>query len=200
MTPCQFVLQFYLLLYIYWGVGDPFINSSSISFDWEYQTINHAVITFLCSFSRGGRAQDLTFFAGQAVAMNRQLAEREECEEQQQLEKELSSPLILSFSAGPMLLSPSSRSKLALRRKTAGSLHRGPVCASELRQHLAPLVIVGDCAWSLPCFPASALHCWLLMTPFQNLQLGSALSSWPLCPLTLRALSSCEKDSHLCST
>lgn len=95
---------------------------------------------------RGGRAQDLTFFAGQAVAMNRQLAEREECEEQQQLEKELSSPLILSFSAGPMLLSPSSRSKLALRSKTAGSLHRGPVCASELRQHLAPLVIVGDCA------------------------------------------------------
>ncbi len=65
---------------------------------------------------------------------------------------------------------------------------------------LPPLVIVGDCAWSLPCFPASALHCWLLMTPFQNLQLGSALSSWPLCPLTLRALSSCEKDSHLCST
>lgn len=95
---------------------------------------------------RGGSAQDLTFFAGQAVAMNRQLAEREESEEQQQLEKELSSPLILSSSSGSMLLSPSSRSKLALRRKTAGSQHRGPVCAAELRQLLAPLVIVGDCA------------------------------------------------------
>ncbi|KAF4117140.1 MAP kinase-interacting serine/threonine-protein kinase 2a [Onychostoma macrolepis] len=95
---------------------------------------------------RGGSAQDLTFFAGQAIAMNRQLAEREESEEQQQLEKELSSPLILSSSSGSMLLSPSSRSKLALRRKTAGSQHRGPVCAAELRQLLAPLVIVGDCA------------------------------------------------------
>uniref|UniRef100_A0A8C2A4S6 MAPK interacting serine/threonine kinase 2a n=1 Tax=Cyprinus carpio TaxID=7962 RepID=A0A8C2A4S6_CYPCA len=95
---------------------------------------------------RGGSAQDLTFFAGQAVAMNRQLAEREESEEQQQqLEKELSSPL-LSTSSGSMLLSPSSRSKLALRRKTTGSQHQGPVCAAELRQLLAPLVIVGDCA------------------------------------------------------
>uniref|UniRef100_A0A671NPC1 non-specific serine/threonine protein kinase n=1 Tax=Sinocyclocheilus anshuiensis TaxID=1608454 RepID=A0A671NPC1_9TELE len=90
---------------------------------------------------------DLTFFAGQAVAMNRQLAEREESEEQQQqLEKELFSPLLLSSSSGSMLLSPSSRSKLALRRETAGSQHRGPVCAAELRQLLAPLVIVGDCA------------------------------------------------------
>uniref|UniRef100_A0A671NMQ5 non-specific serine/threonine protein kinase n=1 Tax=Sinocyclocheilus anshuiensis TaxID=1608454 RepID=A0A671NMQ5_9TELE len=95
----------------------------------------------------GGSAQDLTFFAGQAVAMNRQLAEREESEEQQQqLEKELFSPLLLSSSSGSMLLSPSSRSKLALRRETAGSQHRGPVCAAELRQLLAPLVIVGDCA------------------------------------------------------
>ncbi|KAK2901093.1 hypothetical protein QQF64_014812 [Cirrhinus molitorella] len=94
---------------------------------------------------RGGSAQDLTFFAGQAVAMNRQLAEREESEEQQQLEKELSSPL-LSSSSGSMLLSPSSRSKLACRRKTVSSQHRGPVCAAELCQLLAPLVIVGDCA------------------------------------------------------
>uniref|UniRef100_A0A672N029 non-specific serine/threonine protein kinase n=1 Tax=Sinocyclocheilus grahami TaxID=75366 RepID=A0A672N029_SINGR len=94
---------------------------------------------------RGGSAQDLTFFAGQAVAMNRQLAEREESEEQQ-LENELFSPLLLSSSSGSMLWSPSSRSKLALRRKTAGSQHRGPVCAAELRHLLAPLVIVGDCA------------------------------------------------------
>ncbi|XP_056331138.1 MAP kinase-interacting serine/threonine-protein kinase 2a [Danio aesculapii] len=89
---------------------------------------------------RGGSAQDLTFFAGQAVAMNRQLAEREESED-----LSLSSPL-LSSSSGSMLLSPPSRSKLAHRRKTASSQHRGPVCAAELRQLLAPLVIVGDCA------------------------------------------------------
>ncbi|XP_077082083.1 MAP kinase-interacting serine/threonine-protein kinase 2a [Siphateles boraxobius] len=93
---------------------------------------------------RGGSAQDLTFFAGQAVAMNRQLAEREESEEQQQQLEEFSSPLL--FSSSSMLLSPPSRSKLARRRKTAGSQHQGPVCASELRQLLAPLVLVGDCA------------------------------------------------------
>ncbi|XP_051990169.1 MAP kinase-interacting serine/threonine-protein kinase 2-like [Xyrauchen texanus] len=93
---------------------------------------------------RGGRAQDLTFFAGQAIAMNRQLTEREESE--QQLKQELSFPLLLSSSSGSMLLSPTSRSKLACRRKAAGSLHTGPVCAAELHQLLAPLVIVGDCA------------------------------------------------------
>ncbi|XP_052471106.1 MAP kinase-interacting serine/threonine-protein kinase 2-like isoform X2 [Carassius gibelio] len=70
---------------------------------------------------RGGSAQDLTFFAGQAIAMNRQLAEREESEEQ--LENELSSPLLLSSSAGSMRLAPSSCSKLAHRRKTPGSQH-----------------------------------------------------------------------------
>ncbi|TRY56810.1 hypothetical protein DNTS_004085 [Danionella cerebrum] len=89
---------------------------------------------------RGGSAQDLTFFAGQAVAMNRQLAEREESEE-----LSLSSPLFTS-STNSMLLSPSSRSKLARRRKTAGNQQQGPVCAAELRQLLAPLVIVGNCA------------------------------------------------------
>ncbi|XP_026139681.1 MAP kinase-interacting serine/threonine-protein kinase 2-like isoform X2 [Carassius auratus] len=93
---------------------------------------------------RGGSALDLTFFAGQAVAMNRQLAEREESEEQ--LENELSSPLLLSSSAGSMRLAPSSCSMLAHRRKTPGSQHRGAVCAAELRQLLTPLVIVGNCA------------------------------------------------------
>lgn len=80
--------------------------------------------------------------------MNRQLAEREESEEQQQQLEEISSPLLFSSSSSSssMLRSPSSRSKLALRRKTAGSQHQGPVCASELRQLLAPLVLVGDCA------------------------------------------------------
>uniref|UniRef100_A0A673HFU9 non-specific serine/threonine protein kinase n=1 Tax=Sinocyclocheilus rhinocerous TaxID=307959 RepID=A0A673HFU9_9TELE len=113
----------------------PFPSSSRAS-DTLFNPINYL----------GGSAQDLTFFAGQAVAMNRQLAEREESEEQQQLENELSSPLLLSSSSGSMLLALSSRSKLAHRRKTAGSQHRGAVCAAELRQLLTPLVTVGDCA------------------------------------------------------
>uniref|UniRef100_A0A672SVD7 non-specific serine/threonine protein kinase n=1 Tax=Sinocyclocheilus grahami TaxID=75366 RepID=A0A672SVD7_SINGR len=112
------------------------------------QVLHHPWVKGVCPFPSSSRTSDtdLTFFAGQAVAMNRQLAEREESEEQQQLENAPSSPLLLSSSSGSMLLALSSRSKLAHRRKTAGSQHRGAVCAAELRQLLTPLVTVGDCA------------------------------------------------------
>uniref|UniRef100_A0A673WXQ6 non-specific serine/threonine protein kinase n=1 Tax=Salmo trutta TaxID=8032 RepID=A0A673WXQ6_SALTR len=73
---------------------------------------------------RGSRAQDLTFFAGQAVAVTRQLAD-------------------LSPQSSLRPLSPLS-SRLA-RQRRRGPPHTGPVCASELRQLLAPLVIMEDC-------------------------------------------------------
>ncbi|XP_063056778.1 MAP kinase-interacting serine/threonine-protein kinase 2b [Engraulis encrasicolus] len=121
---------------------------------------------------RNSSARDLGFFAGQAVAMRRQLAEQEGLEEQLQLEGALSPPVVtaggggigslgLGCSAssgsgtGSMRLSPPSGSKLAARRRQQlqlqqqqrGSLLKGaPVSASELRQLLAPLVIMGDCA------------------------------------------------------
>uniref|UniRef100_A0AAR2L4G9 non-specific serine/threonine protein kinase n=1 Tax=Pygocentrus nattereri TaxID=42514 RepID=A0AAR2L4G9_PYGNA len=101
---------------------------------------------------QGGRAQDLTVFASRAVAVNRQLAEQEESAEQlQQLHLENGdgfspSPLLLHGSLSSIMpLSPLTRSRLAQRRR-ASSPNHGAVCAAELRQLLAPLVVVGDCA------------------------------------------------------
>uniref|UniRef100_A0A671QNU8 MAP kinase-interacting serine/threonine-protein kinase 2-like n=1 Tax=Sinocyclocheilus anshuiensis TaxID=1608454 RepID=A0A671QNU8_9TELE len=91
---------------------------------------------------RNSSTKDLTFFAGKAVAMNRQLAEQDDLEEQQLQD----SPQVVTASATSMRLSPPSNSKLAKRRQRSSLLKGAPVSASELRQLLAPLVIVGDCA------------------------------------------------------
>lgn len=94
---------------------------------------------------RNSSARDLTFFAGKAVAMKRQLAEQEGLEDQQQLEGVC--PQVVTAGSASMRLSPASNSKLAARRRQRSSLLKGaPVSASELRQLLAPLVIMGDCA------------------------------------------------------
>lgn len=91
---------------------------------------------------RNSSTKDLTFFAGKAVAMNRQLAQQDDLEEQQQQDP----PQVITASATSMRLSPPSNSKLAKRRQKGSLLKGAPVSASELRQLLAPLVIVGDCA------------------------------------------------------
>ncbi|KAJ8278950.1 hypothetical protein COCON_G00060160 [Conger conger] len=90
---------------------------------------------------RNSNVKDLGVFAGQAVAVNRQLAEREE-EEQQQ-----APPVVVAAAPScSVRLSPPSGSRLARRRQRSSLLKGAPVSASELRQLLAPLVIVGDCA------------------------------------------------------
>ncbi|XP_052419975.1 MAP kinase-interacting serine/threonine-protein kinase 2b [Carassius gibelio] len=91
---------------------------------------------------RNRSTKDLTFFAGKAVAMNRQLAEQDDLEEQQLQD----SPQVITAGATSMRLSPPSNSKLAKRRQRSSLLKGAPVSAAELRQLLAPLVIVGDCA------------------------------------------------------
>ncbi|KAG7488143.1 hypothetical protein MATL_G00030580 [Megalops atlanticus] len=91
---------------------------------------------------RNSSAKDLGMFAGKAVAVNRQLAEREEIEK----EEEQQAPLVITASSCSMRLSPPSNSKLAKRRQRSSLPKGAPVSASELRQLLAPLVIVGDCA------------------------------------------------------
>ncbi len=73
--------------------------------------------------------------------MNRQLAEQDDLEEQQLQD----TPQVVTS----MRLSPPSNSKLAKRRQRSSLLKGAPVSASELRQLLAPLVIVGDYAWSV---------------------------------------------------
>uniref|UniRef100_A0AAY4D8A5 non-specific serine/threonine protein kinase n=1 Tax=Denticeps clupeoides TaxID=299321 RepID=A0AAY4D8A5_9TELE len=105
---------------------------------------------------RNSSAKDLTFFAGKAVAVNRQLAEQDGLEEQQQLQEGGDAPLLITANAvsncaspsasSSFCLSPPSGSKLARRRQRSSLLKGAPVSASELRQLLAPLVIMGDCA------------------------------------------------------
>lgn len=91
---------------------------------------------------RTSSARDLTFFADQAMAVNRQLAEQDGMEEQQQQEV----PVVVPAPGSSMHLSPPSDSKLARRRQRSSQPKGGPVSATELCQLLAPLVIVGDCA------------------------------------------------------
>ncbi|MGH0147846.1 UNVERIFIED_CONTAM: hypothetical protein FKN15_050402 [Acipenser sinensis] len=85
---------------------------------------------------RNSSAKDLTFFTAEAMAVNRQLAQHQEEEEQ---------PILITATSCSMRLSPPSQSKLAKKRQRASLLKRGPVSATELHQLLAPLVIVGDC-------------------------------------------------------
>lgn len=99
---------------------------------------------FLLSF-RSSNARDLTFFAGKAMAVNRQLAEQDGMEDQQQQQEV---PFVVTAPGSSMQLSPPSKSKLARRRQQGSQPKGGPVSAAELRQLLAPLVIVGDCAWT----------------------------------------------------
>lgn len=102
------------------------------------------ILTVFVSFSssRTSKARDLTFFADKAMAVNRQLAEQDGMEDQQQQEV----PFVVTATGSSMRLSPPSNSKLARRRQRSSQPKGGPVSAAELRQLLAPLVIVGDCA------------------------------------------------------
>ncbi|MBN3315572.1 MKNK2 kinase, partial [Atractosteus spatula] len=89
---------------------------------------------------RNSSAKDLTFFAAEAVAVNRQLAQQEESETEEPR------PVVVAAPSCSVRLSPPSQSKLARRRQKSSLLKGAPVSASELHQLLAPLVVVGDCA------------------------------------------------------
>lgn len=92
---------------------------------------------------RSSCTRDLTFFADKAMAVNRQLAEQDGMEDQQQQQE---APFVVTASGSSVHLSPPSNSQLARRRQRSSQPKGGPVSAAELRQLLAPLVIVGDCA------------------------------------------------------
>ncbi|XP_025064083.1 MAP kinase-interacting serine/threonine-protein kinase 2 isoform X2 [Alligator sinensis] len=84
---------------------------------------------------RNSSAKELTSFAAEAIAVNRQLMQHDEDEE-----KEEARPIIIKATSCSMQLSPPSESKLAKRRQKS-SMTKG-VAAN---QHLvAPLVLVGD--------------------------------------------------------
>uniref|UniRef100_A0A665WQF6 non-specific serine/threonine protein kinase n=1 Tax=Echeneis naucrates TaxID=173247 RepID=A0A665WQF6_ECHNA len=70
-------------------------------------------------------ARDLTFFADKAMAVNRQLAERDGMEDQQQQEV----PFVVTATGSSMRLSPPSNSKLARRRQRSTNTQ---MCMSRL--------------------------------------------------------------------
>uniref|UniRef100_A0A8B9QFU8 non-specific serine/threonine protein kinase n=1 Tax=Apteryx owenii TaxID=8824 RepID=A0A8B9QFU8_APTOW len=88
---------------------------------------------------RNSSAKELTSFAAEAIAVNRQLTRRDEDEEEE--EEEEAPPIIIKATSWAMQLSPPSESKLAKRRQKS-SLAK----AVAAGQHLVapPLVLVAD--------------------------------------------------------
>ncbi|XP_068929361.1 MAP kinase-interacting serine/threonine-protein kinase 2 isoform X3 [Petaurus breviceps papuanus] len=84
---------------------------------------------------RNSSAKELTSFAAEAIAVNRQLAQREEDEEEEE-----NRPIVIKATSCSMQLSPPSKSKLAQRRQKA-SLSKAPPAPQHL---VSPLVLVSD--------------------------------------------------------
>ena len=79
---------------------------------------------------RNSCAKDLTSFAAEAIAMNRQLAQREEDAAEEEA-AEQGQPVVIRATSRCLQLSPPSQSKLAQRRQRASL-------------SAAPVVLVGD--------------------------------------------------------
>lgn len=87
---------------------------------------------------RNSSAKELTCFAAEAIAVNRQLTRRDE-DEEEEAEGE-AQPIIIKATSRAMQLSPPSESKLAKRRQKSSVAK-----AVAAGQHLvAPLVLVAD--------------------------------------------------------
>ncbi|XP_031460166.1 MAP kinase-interacting serine/threonine-protein kinase 2 isoform X2 [Phasianus colchicus] len=85
---------------------------------------------------RNSSAKELTSFAAEAMAVNRQLTQRDEDEEEEEEER----PIIIKAASRAVQLSPPSESQLAQRRQRSSAAK-----AVAAGQHLvAPLVLVAD--------------------------------------------------------
>ncbi|NXX62810.1 MKNK2 kinase, partial [Scopus umbretta] len=87
---------------------------------------------------RNSSAKELTTFAAEAIAVNRQLTRRDEDEEEEAEEE--ARPIIIKATSRAMQLSPPSESKLAKRRQKS-SLAKAVAAGQHL---VAPLVLVAD--------------------------------------------------------
>ncbi|CAJ0933490.1 unnamed protein product, partial [Ranitomeya imitator] len=88
---------------------------------------------------RNSSAKDLTSFAAEAIAMNRQLMEREE--EEQAADSSSSCTIMVKATSCSMQLSPPSESKLAKRRQQGSKGGISP-------PNIASVLIVNDCITS----------------------------------------------------
>ncbi|NXA55869.1 MKNK2 kinase, partial [Nothocercus julius] len=89
---------------------------------------------------RNSSAKELTTFAAEAMAVNRQLTRRDEDAEEEE-EAEAAAPIIIKATSWAMQLSPPSESKLAKRRQKS-SLAKA--VAAGQRLVAPPLVLVAD--------------------------------------------------------
>ncbi|NXW96922.1 MKNK2 kinase, partial [Larus smithsonianus] len=87
---------------------------------------------------RNSSAKELTSFAAEAIAVNRQLTRHDEDEEEEAEEE--ARPIIIKATSRAMQLSPPSESKLAKRRQKS-SLAKAVAAGQHL---VAPLVLVAD--------------------------------------------------------
>ncbi|NXI19801.1 MKNK2 kinase, partial [Oxylabes madagascariensis] len=87
---------------------------------------------------RNSSAKELTSFAAEAIAVNRQLTRHDEDEEEEAEEE--ARPIIIKATSRAMQLSPPSESKLAKRRQKS-SLAKAVASGQHL---VAPLVLVAD--------------------------------------------------------
>ncbi|NWV32588.1 MKNK2 kinase, partial [Grantiella picta] len=91
-----------------------------------------------CLLCRNSSAKELTSFAAEAIAVNRQLTRHDEDEEEEAEEE--ARPIIIKATSRAMQLSPPSESKLAKRRQKS-SLAKAVAAGQHL---VAPLVLVAD--------------------------------------------------------
>ncbi|NXI96998.1 MKNK2 kinase, partial [Psophia crepitans] len=91
-----------------------------------------------CLPRRNSSAKELTSFAAEAIAVNRQLTRHDEDEEEEAEEE--ARPIIIKATSRAMQLSPPSESKLAKRRQKS-SLAKAVAAGQHL---VAPLVLVAD--------------------------------------------------------
>lgn len=91
-----------------------------------------------CLPCRNSSAKELTSFAAEAIAVNRQLTRHDEDEEEEAEEE--ARPIIIKATSRAMQLSPPSESKLAKRRQKS-SLAKAVASGQHL---VAPLVLVAD--------------------------------------------------------
>ncbi|XP_067824364.1 MAP kinase-interacting serine/threonine-protein kinase 2b [Heptranchias perlo] len=82
---------------------------------------------------RNSSAKDLTFFAAEAIAVNRQLTQHEENQDEE------NQPILIKATSCSMRLSPPSESKLAKRRQKTSAIK------AANQQLLPPLVLVDSC-------------------------------------------------------
>ncbi|KAK4807924.1 hypothetical protein QYF61_011789 [Mycteria americana] len=121
-----------------WGGGHPTAGCPALTGRVLLQCAPDNTLPTPIILQRNSSAKELTSFAAEAIAVNRQLTRRDEDEEEEAEEE--ARPIIIKATSRAMQLSPPSESKLAKRRQKS-SLAKAVAAGQHL---VAPLVLVAD--------------------------------------------------------